>query len=159
MLIISRDQGFSNCYPALRSSDLIMKLAVIPFAAFLLSGCAVKSGGAALLPSRTEVVFQHCLVTARDDDGKALFLPMSQVDLGDGRQDQEGGRAVHGVTCRHGVKSARRASGGRAKCSPGSASAWRGMNPAFTAQPADLILSFLLDEDESAAECWKSAVN
>jgi hypothetical protein len=49
-----------------------MKLALILCAAFLSSGCAVKSGGAALLPSRTEVVFQHCLVTARDDDGKAL---------------------------------------------------------------------------------------
>jgi hypothetical protein len=66
---------------------------------------------------------------------------------------------VHGVMCRHGVKNARRASSGRAKFSPGSASAWRGTNPAFTAQPADPILSFLLDEDDSVAECWKSAVN
>jgi hypothetical protein len=57
------------------------------------------------------------------------------------------------------VKNARRASGGRAKFSPGSASAWRGTYPAFTAPPADPILSFLLDEDESVAECGRSAVS
>jgi len=41
-------------------------------AAFIISGCAAINRGSALLPSRSEVVFQHCIITTRDEDGKAI---------------------------------------------------------------------------------------
>jgi len=56
-----------------------MKLAVVLTAAFLLSGCAAEHRGLSAFPARTDVVFQHCLVTARDQDGKALSCRCPKV--------------------------------------------------------------------------------
>ena len=69
-----------------------MKLAIILATAFLSSGCAAKRPGAAsLLPARSEVVFQHCIVTARDDNGKALSCRCPQLSWA---TDAKTGKAV-----------------------------------------------------------------
>lgn len=67
-----------------------MKLAIILAGALLLSGCAAKTGGQALLPSRS-VIFQHCIVTARDEDGKALSCQCPKLSWA---TDAKTGRAV-----------------------------------------------------------------
>ena len=61
-----------------------MKLAIIVAGAFLLSSCAAEHRGLKATPASppqriADVIFQHCIVTARDENGNALSCRCPKV--------------------------------------------------------------------------------